>query len=109
MDNGERWNVAWVDAGGAPLQGEPAILFNPSVQRQMANMQHATPIDGSVNALLAGRTVQAAMKNGLMLTIACTDGTETPICWINDGAPVAGEPCLVNVDVVVKVTSPMNL
>jgi hypothetical protein len=64
------------------------------------------PLDGHINRVLEGKTVERATKNGRMLVLEMTNGEKWGIAWATpNGAGIEGEPCLVKVDVVVTAPS----
>lgn len=64
------------------------------------------PLDGHVNRVLEGKTIETATKDGRLLWLQMTNGERFALAWANpetgEGAP--GEPCLVKVDVAVSVS-----
>lgn len=60
------------------------------------------PLDGHINRVLEGKTVERVTKDGRMLIIECTNGERWGIAWATpNGVGIEGEPCLVKVDVSV--------
>jgi len=64
------------------------------------------PLDGHINRVLCGKTIENVTKDGRMLAIQCTTGEIFRIAWATpNGVGVEGEPCLVKVDVSLIVPS----
>ena len=63
-------------------------------------------LDGHINRVLEGKTIERATKDGRLLTLWMTNGERWTIAWANPetGEGVMGEPCIVRVDV--SVTAP---
>lgn len=63
------------------------------------------PLDGHINRVLEGKTIERATKNGQVLVLEMTNGERWGIAWANpntgEGSP--GEPCLVRVDVKIML------
>jgi hypothetical protein len=60
------------------------------------------PLDGHINRVLEGKTIRRAEKSGIALILEMTNGERWHIAWATpEGQPIKGEPCLVNVNVVV--------
>jgi hypothetical protein len=62
-------------------------------------------LDGHINRVLEGKTVERAEKDGRMLVLHMTNGERFGIAWANSetGEGYLGEPCLVKVDVHISV------
>jgi hypothetical protein len=62
-------------------------------------------LDGHINRVLEGKTVERAEKDGRMLILHMTNGERWGIAWADPetGEGHLGEPCLVRVDVRVVV------
>jgi hypothetical protein len=62
-------------------------------------------LDGHINRVLEGKTIENVTKNGQMLIIRCTNGEEWGIAWANSetGEGYLGEPCLVQVNVRIRL------
>ena len=60
-------------------------------------------LDGHINRVLEGKTIEKATKDGHVLTLWMTNGERWNIAWANPntGEGVSGEPCLVNISVSV--------
>ena len=70
----------------------------------MKHLVRGRPLDGHINRVLEGKTIELATKNGRMLVLEMTNGEKWGIAWATpNGVGVEGEPCLVKVDVKVKV------
>jgi hypothetical protein len=53
-----------------------------------------------ITRLLRGKTFAAAMTNGHVLRLQCSDGAEIDICWVDDnGHPIKGKPVMTHVGV----------
>lgn len=62
------------------------------------------PLDGHINRVLEGKTIENVTKDGRTLQIKCTNGEIWGIAWATpNGVGIEGEPCLVKVDVQVQV------
>jgi len=62
------------------------------------------PLDGHINRVLEGKTIENVTKDGRTLVINCTNGESWGIAWATpNGVGIEGEPCLVTVDVKVLV------
>jgi len=61
------------------------------------------PLDGHITRVLEGKTIHHAEKDGICLILHMENGERWHIAWAdpNTGKPIAGEPCLINVNVVV--------
>lgn len=64
------------------------------------------PLDGHINRVLEGKTVEFAEKDGRMLILHMTNGERWGIAWVNPETAEGylGEPCLVKVDVRIAVS-----
>lgn len=64
-----------------------------------------SPLDGHINRVLEGKTIERVTKDGRLLKIHCTNGEQWAIAWATpNGVGIEGEPCLVQVNV--KVVAP---
>jgi hypothetical protein len=63
------------------------------------------PLDGHINRVLEGKTVERATKDGQLLILEMTNGERWGIAWANPdtGEASPGEPCLVKVDATICV------
>ena len=62
------------------------------------------PLDGHINRVLEGKTIERVTKNGQMLVVELTNGERWGIAWATpNGDGIEGEPCLVKVDVSIAV------
>lgn len=63
------------------------------------------PLDGHINRVLEGKTVERATKDGQMLILEMTNGERWGIAWANPntGEGTPGEPCLVKVDAKIRL------
>jgi len=62
------------------------------------------PLDGHINRVLEGKTIERCTKNGRMLVLEMTNGERWGIAWATpNGVGIEGEPCLVKVDVCIAV------
>ena len=69
-------------------------------------MLRGRPLDGHINRILEGKTIETAEKDGRMLILHMTNGERWGIAWTDDnGVGFLGEPCLVKVDVRVMAPS----
>ncbi|MEY5101240.1 MAG: hypothetical protein RJA36_3959 [Pseudomonadota bacterium] len=51
---------------------------------------------GAISMRVRGKTVADVLTNGHELRIACTDGSEVSVVWLDDnGAPLKGKPAIV--------------
>jgi len=103
--NGERWAIGWADfVAGQGFVGEPAVI-------SVGDMRQATGpidvVDGSVHRALEHRTIESARTDGEILYLQCADGRRYGLAWVNPETKerVRGEPCLLKVDVSVKLGS----
>lgn len=64
------------------------------------------PLDGHINRVLEGKTLERVTKDGQFLTLWMTNGERWSIAWTTPhGEGYVGEPCLVRVDVSVVAPS----
>ena len=62
------------------------------------------PLDGHINRVLQGKTIEKCYKNGTHLILRMTNGEEWAIRWADpNGDVIKGEPCLYKVNVRVTV------
>ena len=74
-------------------------------------MMRGRVLDGHINRVLEGKTVERAEKDGRMLILHMTTGERFNIAWANPntGEGTLGEPCLVKVDVgIIVPAAPMR-
>jgi len=70
----------------------------------MVEVLRGRPLDGHINRVLEGKTIERATKNGRALVLEMVGGEKFEIVWATpNGVGVEGEPCLVKVDVLVNV------
>jgi hypothetical protein len=63
-----------------------------------------TPLDGHINRVLEGKTINKVIKDGRILQIELTNGERWGIAWATpNGVGIEGEPCLVKVDVALNI------
>lgn len=63
-------------------------------------------LDGHINRVLEGKTIERATKDGRMLVLEMENGERWGIAWATEnGVGIEGEPCLVRVDVKIAVPS----
>ena len=61
-------------------------------------------LDGHINRVLEGKTVECVTKDGHNLVIHCTNGERWAITWATkNGVGIEGEPCLAKVDVSIMI------